>query len=147
MWLPRTCTSTSRLPRRKRASGNRSLWPPPVLHLPPAFRSYSGETTTRIGAIEGRVGGTKTFRYMLVSDSAGAFLLPAVRYPYFDSDGGDYRVLTVGARSIVATPGTDPQASRPLPPLLPAGTRPWADRVTGALGLAGWLAIVLLPPT
>ena len=129
-----------------RGTGNPSLWPPPALRLPPAFRSYSGETTTRIGALEGRVGGTKTFRYMLVPDSAGAFLLPAVRYPYFDSDAGDYRVLTVGARSIVATPGSDPQASRPLPPLLPAGARSWADRVAGALGLPGWLAIVLLPP-
>jgi oxygen tolerance protein BatD len=129
-----------------RGTGNPSLWPPPALRLPPALRSYSGETTTRIGALEGRVGGTKTFRYMLVPDSAGAFLLPAVRYPYFDSDAGDYRVLTAGARSIVATPGGDPQASRPLPPLLPAGARPWADRVAGALGLAGWLAIVLLPP-
>lgn len=129
-----------------RGTGNPSLWPPPALRLPPAFRSYSGETTTRIGALDGRVGGTKTFRYMLVPDSAGAFLLPAVRYPYFDSDAGDYRVLTAGARSIVATPGIEPQASRPLPSLLPAGARPWADRVAGALGLPGWLAIVLLPP-
>jgi oxygen tolerance protein BatD/SH3 domain-containing protein len=127
-------------------TGNPSLWPPPVLHLPPAFRSYSGATTTRMSAPKGRVGGTKTFRYMLVPDSAGAFLLPEVRYPYFDSDAGDYRVVAVAARSIVAIPGIEPQASRPLPPLLPAGGRAWADRVAGALGLPGWLAFALLPP-
>lgn len=127
-------------------TGNPSLWPPPVLHLPPAFRSYSGETTTRISSLNGRVGGTKTFRYMLVPDSAGAFLLPAVRYPYFDSDAGEYRTLEVAARSIAAVPGADSQEARPLPPLLAPGGRPWADRVAGALGLPGWLAIVLLPP-
>jgi oxygen tolerance protein BatD len=129
-------------------TGNPSLWPPPALHLPPAFRSYSGEATTRISSLNGRVGGVKTFRYMLVPDSAGAFLLPAVRYPYFDSDAGEYRVIEVGARSIVAAPGVDPQAARPLPPLLApsSGGRPWADQVAGALGLAGWLAIALLPP-
>lgn len=126
--------------------GNPSLWPPPVLRLPPAIRSYSGETTTRISAVQGRVGGTKTFRTVLVADSAGAFLLPAVRYPYFDSDANDFRVLTVAARSIVATPGLQPEPSRLLPPLLPAGGRSWVDRVAGALGLAGWLAIALLPP-
>lgn len=127
-------------------TGNPSLWPPPVLHLPAAVRSYSGETTTRITAVNGRVGGRKTFRYLLVPDSVGAFLLPAVRYPYFDSDAGAYRVLEVGARSIVAAPGGDPQTARPLPPLLAAGGRGWADRVSGALGAPGWLAIVLLPP-
>ncbi|HMA45084.1 MAG TPA: BatD family protein, partial [Gemmatimonadales bacterium] len=129
-------------------TGNPSLWPPPTLQLPPAFRSYSGEATTRISSLNGRVGGVKTFRYMLVPDSAGTFLLPAVRYPYFDSDAGEYRVIEVGARSIVAAPGVDPQAARPLPPLLApsSGGRPWADQVAGALGLAGWLAIALLPP-
>jgi hypothetical protein len=129
-----------------RGTGNPSLWPPPVLHLPPAFRSYSGEATTRISALQGRVSGTKTFRYVLVVDSAGAYLLPAVRYPYYDSDANDYRVLTVAARSIVAIPGIDPEASRPLPPLLAAGGRLWADRLAAALGPGGWLAIVLLPP-
>lgn len=129
-------------------TGNPSLWPPPTLQLPPAFRSYSGEATTRISSLNGRVGGMKTFRYLLVPDSAGTFLLPAVRYPYFDSDAGEYRVIEVGARSIVAAPGADPQAARPLPPLLApsSGARPWADEVAGALGLAGWLAIALLPP-
>ncbi|HEU4726711.1 MAG TPA: SH3 domain-containing protein, partial [Kofleriaceae bacterium] len=63
-------------------------------------------------------------------------------------DAGEYRVIEVGARSIVAAPGGDLQAARPSPPLLApsSGGRPWADQVAGALGLAGWVAIALLPP-
>ena len=127
-------------------TGNVSLWPPPALHLPSSFRSYPEETTVRISSPNGRVAGTKTFRYIVVPDSAGAFLLPAVRYPYFDSGTGGYRVLEVAARSIVAAPGTEPRAARALPPLLEPGGRPWADQAAGALGLGGWLAVGLLPP-
>ena len=128
--------------------GNASLWPPPALRLPPEFRSYPEGATTQLSAHEGRVGGTKTFRYMLVPDSAGAFVLPAVRYPYFDPDAGVYRVVQVPARSIVAAPSVDPRPARPSPPLLDPGLsgHPWVDQVAGAFGLVGWLAVALLPP-
>jgi hypothetical protein len=127
-------------------TGNVSLWPPPALHLPAGFRSYPEETTVRIASTDGRVSGTKTFRSIVVPDSAGSFLLPSVRYPYFDTDAGTYRVLETGARTIVAAPGTEPNAARARPPLLEPGSRPWADQIAGALGLGGWLAVALLPP-
>jgi hypothetical protein len=129
-----------------RGSGNVSLWPPPTLHLPSQFRSYPEETTVRISSPNGRVGGTKTFRYLVVPDSAGSFVLPAVHYPYFDAGAGTYRVLDVAGRAIVAAPGTESGAARASPPLLEPGGHPWADRVAGALGLGGWLAVILVPP-
>ena len=129
-----------------RGTGNVSLWPPPVLHLPPGFRSYPEETTVRITSPNGRVAGTKIFRYMALPDSAGSFLLPTVRYPYFDSGTGQYRVVEVAARSIVAVPDSESGAARAAPPLLEPGNHPWADQVMGALGLGGWLAVLLLPP-
>ncbi len=129
-----------------RGTGNVSLWPPPALHLPPGFRTYPEETTVRIISSNGRVAGTKTFRYMAVPDSAGSFLLPTIRYPYFDRGTGQYKVVEVAARSIVAVPDSESGAARAAPPLLEPGSRPWADQVTGALGLGGWLAVLLLPP-
>ena len=129
-----------------RGTGNVSLWPPPVLHLPPGFRSYPGETTVRITSSNGRVAGTKTFRYMAVPDSAGLFVVPTVRYPYFDSETGQYKVVEVAARSIVAVPDSESGIARAVPPLLEPGSRSWADWVAGALGLGGWLAVLLLPP-
>lgn len=127
-------------------TGNVSLWPPPALHLPPGFRSYPEETTVRIASTDGRVSGTKTFRSIVVPDSAGSFLLPTVRYPYFDPAAGAYRVLETGARSIVVASGAEPSAARARPPLLEPGSRSWADQVATALGLGGWLAVALLPP-
>jgi hypothetical protein len=129
-----------------RGTGNVSLWPPPALHFPAGFRTYPEETTVRITSSNGRVAGTKTFRYMAVPDSAGSFLLPTVRYPYFDTRAGQYKVVEVAARSIVAVPDSEPGAVRAAPPLLEPASRPWADQVTGALGLGGWLAVLLLPP-
>jgi len=129
-----------------RGTGNVSLWPPPALHLPPGFRSYPEETTVRITSFNGRVAGTKTFRYMAVPDSAGSFLLPTVRYPYFNSATGAYNVIEGAARSIVAIPDSESGGTRAAPPLLEPGNAPWADQVTGALGLGGWLAVLLLPP-
>lgn len=129
-----------------RGTGNVSLWPPPVLHLPAGFRSYPEETTVRISSSNGHVAGTKTFRYVAVPDSAGSFLVPTVRYPYFESATGQYKVVEVAARSIVAVPDSESGAARAAPPLLEPGSPPWADQVTGTLGLGGWLAVLLLPP-
>lgn len=129
-----------------RGTGNVSLWPPPALRFPAGFRPYPEETTVRITSPNGRVAGTKTFRYMVVPDSVGAFLLPAVRYPYYDPGAGTYRVIDVAARSIVAAPGPEPDAARAVPPLLEPGGHPWGDQISGVLGLGGWLAVILLPP-
>src|SRR2546426_781267 len=67
-----------------RGIGNVALWPEPTLRWPAGFRAYPAQTTTLLGPRDGLVAGTKTFRYLVVPDSAGSFLLPDVRYPYFD---------------------------------------------------------------
>jgi hypothetical protein len=126
--------------------GNVSLWPPPDLHWPTGFRSYPEETTVRIESPNGHVSGTKSFRYLVVPDSAGVFLLPEVRYPYFDPATARYQVMDIAARSLVATPGAEPRAARALPELLAPGRRDWSDRLTGEMWPLAWLAIVLLPP-
>src|SRR5207302_10963908 len=57
--------------------GNVALWREPVIGWPPGFRSYAGETGTRIEARHGRIAGAKTFHYLVMPDSAGSFQLPA----------------------------------------------------------------------
>jgi hypothetical protein len=69
--------------------GNTALWPAPDLQWAPGARAYSDKVEERVGVTDGRVGGTKTFRYLVVPDSAGALSLPAVSYPYFDLTEGD----------------------------------------------------------
>jgi len=129
-------------------TGNVALWPAPALGWPAGFRTYPEETTVRIAASEGggRVGGTKTFRSLVVPDSAGTFLLPEVRYPFFDPVARAYRVVDVSPRSLIVAPGAEPRAARALPVLLTAAGSAWADRVAAAMTPWGWLIVAALPP-
>ena len=126
--------------------GNVALWPEPVLKWPVGFRSYPAETEVRLAPAQGRIAGSKTFRFLAVPDSAGSFVLPDVRYDYFDVAAGRYQVAAAAPRVLAVAPGGEPRAARALPPLLPRRGEPWADRLGRRLGLAGWLAVVLLPP-
>jgi hypothetical protein len=129
-----------------RGTGNVPLWPAPELGWPAAFRSYPEETTVQLASTGGHVGGTKTFRSLVVPDSDGTFLLPPVRYPYFDPTTRAYQVLNVPARSVVVGPGAEPRAARALPPLLESAGAAWADQIAGAMTPWGWLVVIAVPP-
>lgn len=127
-------------------TGNVALWPPPDLQWPPGFRAYPQGMTVELASVKGLVGGTKAFRYLVVPDSAGSYLQPAVHYAYFDPVANGYRVIEVAPRSLVATPGAQPRAARARPPLLePMGAR-WSEQVAGWLSPWGWIVIAVLPP-
>jgi hypothetical protein len=126
--------------------GNVALWPPPVVHWPAGFRSYPEETTVRLESPGGHVGGMKTFRYLVMPDSAGVFLLPEVRYPYYDPSLKRYQIATLAARSFVASQGGEPRAARATPELLTPGDPDWSDALKTALWPFGWIAILVLPP-
>src|SRR5437588_729574 len=95
-------------------AGNVALWPEPAIRWPPGFRPYPGETGMRIAARDGRIAGTKVFHYLVMPDSAGSFLLPEVRYPYYDLAAGDYRAATIAPRALAGAPGIEPHAARAL---------------------------------
>jgi hypothetical protein len=126
--------------------GNVALWPEPVLRWPAGFRSYPAETEVRLAPAQGRVAGSKTFRFLAVPDSAGSVILPDVRYDYFDIGAGRYQAAAAAPRVLAVAAGAEPRAARALPPLEPRGDEPWADRLVEGLGVTGWLAVGLLPP-
>jgi oxygen tolerance protein BatD len=126
--------------------GNVALWPPPAVRWPGGFRAYPEETVVRLESPGGHVGGTKTFRYLVMPDSAGVFLLPDVRYPYYDPSVQGYQVATLAARSFVASQGGEPRAARATPELLPPGAHDWSDALKAGMWPLGWIAILLLPP-
>jgi len=126
--------------------GNVALWADPALRWPAGFRVYPGQTTTRVQPLGGLIAGTKTFHYLAVPDSAGSFLLPEVRYLYYDLGTGTYAVVHVAPRTLAVAPGAEPRAARALPSLLARG--PEAGGVSGALGdlpAWTWLLAWLLP--
>jgi hypothetical protein len=128
--------------------GNVALWPPPEpgLRWPTGFRSYPAQTEMRLEPDAGRIAGSKTFHFLAVPDSSGNFVLPEVRYPYFNATAGRYEVATAGPRALAVAPGAEPRAARVLPPLLPARGELPVDTLTRQFGWQGWLALLLVPP-
>src|SRR6267378_1448289 len=127
-------------------AGNVALWPEPAIHWPRGFRPYPGETGMRITPRDGRIAGTKMFHYLVMPDSAGSFLLPEVRYSYYDLAAGAYRAATVAPRALAVAPGIEPHAARALPPLARGGASAWADDLARGLVPWGWLLLLLGPP-
>jgi len=126
--------------------GNVALWPEPVMRWPAGFRAYPGEATVRVEPRGGRIAGSKTFHYLVVPNSVGSFLLPEMRYAYYDFAAGDYTTARAPPRALAVAQGAEPRAARPLPPLdrsvsetrstaLAAGLMPW-----------GWVALLVGPP-
>ncbi|HVH10883.1 MAG TPA: BatD family protein [Gemmatimonadales bacterium] len=126
--------------------GNVALWPEPRIHWPPGVRAYVGEADTRVEPRGGRIAGTKTFHYLVVPDSAGAFELPPVRYPYYDLAARDAAVATVPSRPLAVAGAGEPRAARPLPPLERGGGPVWTNELAHELGLWGWLLVIVGPP-
>jgi len=128
--------------------GNVALWPPPEpgLRWPTGFRSYPAQTEMRLATDAGRIAGSKTFHFLAVPDSSGNFVLPEVRYPYFNARVGRYEMAAAPARALAVAPGAEPRAARVLPPLLPTRGDLPADRLTRQFGWQGWIALLLVPP-
>src|SRR5439155_20649333 len=126
--------------------GNVALWPEPVLRWPAGFRVYPAQTDVRIAPDAGRIAGSKTVHFLAVPDSSGNFVLPEVRYSYFNATAGRYETATTAPRALAVAPGAEPRAARVLPPLLPARGDLASDVVSRTLGWQGGLALLLVPP-
>jgi len=126
--------------------GNVALWPEPALRWPAGFRVYPAQTEVRIAPDAGRIAGSKTFQFLAVPDSSGNFVLPEVRYAYFDPTAGRYTAATAAPRALAVAPGAEPRAARVLPPLLPSRGEVAVDRLARQVGWEGWLVVLLVPP-
>jgi hypothetical protein len=127
--------------------GNTALWPSPEVRWPPRVRAYVERVDEAVSNTDGLVGGTKTFRYLVVSDSAGPLALPPVTYPYFDLAASRYLTLEVSPATLAVTPGGESGTAAALPPALLAPGEP-ALSWRLAHGVPGWLWVLLMvaPP-
>ena len=126
--------------------GNVALWPEPPLKWPAGFRVYPAQTEVRIEPDAGRIAGSKTVHFLAVPDSSGNFVLPEVRYSYFNATTGRYETANTAPRGLAVAPGAEPRAARVLPPLLPARGDLATDTWSRILGWQGWVALLLVPP-
>lgn len=127
--------------------GNTALWPPPEIRWPRTGRAYVDRVEEQVSTANGRLGGVKTFRYLVVPDSAGPLTLPAVRYAYYDLSAREYRSANVPASSLPVAASGESAASAALPPaLLPAASPALAWRIARSVPDWAWAVILLLPP-
>ena len=128
---------------RLSGQGNTALWPNPDLHWPDDVRAYLERVDEQVTTAEGQVGGTKTFRYLVVPDSVGALALPAVRYAYFDLASDRYQELALPTASIPVSARGESAAAAALPPGLVSESRP-ALTWSLAHGVPDWAWVALL---
>ena len=130
-----------------RGEGNVPLWPPPPVEWPPHLRAYSEKVSDDIAITAGRLGGAKTFRYLVIPDSARTAGLPALVYTYFDPVTRSYASARSPSLSYLVAPAREAAVSRATPAPLKLDDRPpVAARVLA--GFPRWLAagLLLLPP-
>jgi len=130
-----------------RGEGNTALWPAPEVRWPTSGRAYMERVDERLTGTEGRVGGSKTFRFLVVADSAGLLPLPAVSYPYFDLASGRYLTLEISPGSLPVAPAGEAATASALPPgLLPARGPALAWQLGHQIPEWVWIVVLLLPP-
>jgi len=128
--------------------GNVALWPEPTLIWPEGLNVYPENVEVEIGPRDGRMAGTKAFRFLVVPDSAGVHSIPAPTYDYFDLDARQYVTLRLEPIEVVTEgdlPGLTERPQRPLPLADPPAVLDVARLVQG-VPLWIWLLVAVLPP-
>ncbi|HXV90733.1 MAG TPA: BatD family protein [Gemmatimonadales bacterium] len=126
-------------------TGNVPLWSEPRIDWPAGFRAYAAGADERVELRAGQLRGTKVFRAVVVPDSSGSFVIPEIRYPYFDLSAGRYAVAVAPPRSVVVAPAGESRALRTAPPLARAAA-PWTRLLTDGVPPVEWIVFALLPP-
>jgi hypothetical protein len=126
--------------------GNVTLWTTPAIQWPEGVRAYTDRVEDSPYAVAGRVAGTKTFRFLLLPDSAGSLSLPPLTYPYFDPETGSYREAASNGMVIPVIAAAERMAKREVVALAPADP-PWPGALTGAIPFRSfrWMALALGP--
>jgi hypothetical protein len=96
-------------------TGNLRKLPPPRLPDLPDFKVYDSRTSSDATHEGGVVGGSKTYEFVLVPQTAGAKTVPAIRLPYFVPGAGEYRVAQAGPLTLEVTQAV-PGAEEAQPP-------------------------------
>lgn len=127
--------------------GNVALWPEPELRWPPGVQAYQQRATVDVTGLDGRIGGTKAFEYLVVADTAGTHRLPPPRLVYFDIGRDELR--TVEGEAVVFLTPEGPRRVPPIRAALPLLRRsPWPEAARLPARWPPWLVmlVALAPP-
>ena len=77
-----------------RGTGNLKLLSAPKLNFPLDFETYDPKESRDVQTGEMGMSGTVSFEYLVIPRYSGEYLIPALRYSFFDTQSNSYRTLS-----------------------------------------------------
>lgn len=128
-------------------TGNVALWPEPTINWPGTLSVYPSNVTFDVLSVDGVIGGTKRFNYLVVPDSAGVHRITPEAYSYFDLETSSYEIVRAGAQELASPLSSGRIASRPTAlGLAEVGGMGIADGVLRGFPVWMWILIAALAP-
>lgn len=87
-------------------TGNVKSLPPPVLPPMPGVEVFPPSEDAVVDVVDGSVGGTKRFEWVLIPRQAGTVDMPELVYPYFDPVRGAFQVAAAGPLELAVLGGS-----------------------------------------
>lgn len=94
-----------------RGSGNLKLAQLPDIQFPEGFESYEPKEEEDISLSSGGEEGLKSKTFFAVPRHVGDYVIPEVRFVYFDTDHSAYRTITLPEQRVSVTKGTGTTSS------------------------------------
>lgn len=79
---------------RLSGTGNFPLVEAPHIALPAAFEQFDTKTSERLSNTARGTTGEKTYEFPFIARAEGSYVIPGVRFSYFDPSAGKYHTLT-----------------------------------------------------
>lgn len=86
-------------------AGNMKLLKTPVVDWPEGFEVYDPKVTNNFKNTIAGVSGTKVVEYLAIPRAGGTYVIPPVRFSYYDVDEDAYRTLTTEEYSLTIARG------------------------------------------
>lgn len=139
---------------RIQGGGNLATVSPPLVDVPSDFVRYDPTVDTHIERSDSTIRGQKTFTYTMVPKANGDYVLPPVRFSYFDPEAERYETLRSAPTPLRVTGERAARAVGEMRDGLPIGdiagpmsaNGAWVSIDRGPLYAQPWAYAVLLAP-
>jgi hypothetical protein len=88
-------------------SGNMKLVKTPYVDWPEGFEVYDPKINNQIAHSTSGTNGTKTVEYLAIPRAGGEYVLPPVRFVYYDTQADEYKTLTTSGYTLNVARGAN----------------------------------------
>jgi hypothetical protein len=87
-------------------TGNIKTLPEPAMSIPADIQKFDPESSDDIRRNQAKIGGVKTFKYVIIPRAPGTQVIPAMTYAFFDPDRAVYQTVTAPELRLQVEKGT-----------------------------------------